>query len=85
MCKFSGLAAFPYDNLKCAIEFGGWGLSGGHQGLVLKGDGYALTSPEVSFSSQETSYQEYSIIDVSCSLRNVFTDGKPHEPWPVVK
>lgn len=28
MCRFSGLVAFPYDNLTCGIEFGGWGWSG---------------------------------------------------------
>ena len=31
MCKFSGLSNFPFDTLRCQIEFGGWLMSGGHQ------------------------------------------------------
>ena len=40
MCKFSGLVAFPFDKLTCQLEFGGWLLSGGHQGIQFLGDGF---------------------------------------------
>ena len=47
MCKFSGLVAFPFDKLSCAVEFGGWGLSGAQQGIDLLDGGYALSTQEV--------------------------------------
>ena len=58
MCKFSGLVAFPFDRLKCSIEFGGWILSGGYQGLELSGDGYVFSEQE---STSGSSYQQYTI------------------------
>jgi len=82
MCKFSGLAAFPYDVLKCGIEFGGWGLSGGYQGLELMEGGYSFSSQEATAGS---SYQEYSIAAVECSVDNFFYEESPNEPWPVIK
>ena len=84
MCKFSGLAAFPYDVLKCGIEFGGWGLSGGYQGLELLDGGYSFSSQEATAGA---SYQEYSIESVECSVDNFFYGGSDgaNEPWPVIK
>ena len=29
--RFTGLVAFPFDRLKCAMEWGGWSLSDGLQ------------------------------------------------------
>ena len=58
LCKFSGLVAFPFDTLSCALEFGGWGLSGGHQGILLDGAGYEFSKQEATSGS---SYQEYQI------------------------
>ena len=46
MCKFSGLVAFPFDQLKCSMEFGGWGFSGGQQGIELYNGGYQFSSQE---------------------------------------
>lgn len=34
LCRFSGLANFPYGNLKCMIEVGGWSVGAQHMGLV---------------------------------------------------
>ena len=63
MCKYSGLVAFPFDKLLCAIEFGGWAWSGGHQGLLLReGVGYEFSQQEVALGS---SYQEYTIAGVT--------------------
>ena len=89
MCKFSGLAAFPYDVLTCGIEFGGWGFSGSYQGLELMDGGYSFSSQEATAGA---SYQEYSIAAVECSVDNFFynisneevVDGA-NEPWPVIK
>jgi hypothetical protein len=60
---------FPYDKLKCAFEFGGWGNSGGTQGVVFKmkqdpetgelvQDAYDI---QVKEATQGASYQEYKI------------------------
>jgi len=84
MCKFSGLVAFPQDKLKCAMEIGGWALSGGYQGLQLEPG----ATPGYEFSQQEStsgsSYQEYSIHSVAVRRTNYQYDCCPSEPWPVV-
>ena len=36
LCKFSGLVAFPFDDLNCTFRVGGWVLSDYHQGIVFK-------------------------------------------------
>eukprot|EP00966_Prymnesium_polylepis_P117613 2719203-Prymnesium_polylepis.1 len=35
LCAFSGLVAFPYDELRCVLEIGGWALSGFEQGIIF--------------------------------------------------
>lgn len=64
LCKFSGLVAFPFDQLRCQLEFGGWLLSGAHQGIQLDGEGYQFSLQE---ASSGTSYQEYTIKAVNVS------------------
>ncbi len=83
MCKFSGLVAFPFDQLKCDIEIGGWTLSGAYQGVQLYGEtpGYELKAQETSSGS---SYQEYTIRDVSCVLRLYSYPDYPSESWPII-
>jgi len=84
MCKFSGLVAFPYDQLKCSMEWGGWLISGGYQGIELTGE-----TPGYSFSKQEetagSSYQEYSIQKIDVNTKLSFYECCPSEPWKVVK
>jgi len=81
MCKFSGLTAFPFDNLKCAFEFGGWAFSGEQQGILLKGSGYDFSAQE---ATQGSTYQEYTISEVSVDRINYEYPCCPSEPWPVV-
>ena len=81
MCKFSGLAAFPYDSLKCGVEFGGWAYSGAYQGLELNGGGFSFSQESTSGSS----YQEYSIAAIEASLHDNFYECCPNEPWPIIK
>jgi len=82
MCKFSGLVAFPFDRLKCSIEMGGWGWSGGYQGITLKdGKGYDFSNQEVTSGS---SYQEYDIAEVNAKLVLYTYPAYPSEPWPIV-
>ena len=63
MCKFSGLVAFPYDNLQCALEVGGWSWSGSHQGIE------PFEAGASTFSNQEAtagaSYTEYTIKEIT--------------------
>ena len=48
-CQFSGLVRFPYDNLVCGIEIGGWSWSGGYQGISLRGGtGYSFSTQELT-------------------------------------
>ena len=81
MCKFSGLAAFPYDRLKCGVEFGGWGYSGAYQGLELFDGGYSFSSQE---STSGSSYQEYSIEAIEVSTHDNVYECCPNEPWPII-
>ena len=81
MCKFSGLVAFPYDVMSCAIEIGGWGMSGGFQGVSLMGSGYAFSNQEETAGS---SYQEYTIDSINVKLATYFYDCCPSQPWPNV-
>ena len=81
MCKFSGLVAFPFDMLKCKVEFGGWILSGGHQGVSLLGSGFEFSPQEATSGS---SYQEYSIMNVSVQRVNYQYACCPNEPWPAI-
>ena len=76
-----GLVAFPFDDLKCNMEFGGWGYSGGHQGIQLHNGGYALSKQEATSGA---SYQEYDIDSVSVELKVYTYDCCPSEPWDVV-
>merc|ERR550514_2502363 len=83
MCKFSGLVAFPFDSLKCSVDFGGWGISGDQQGLKLMGEGFTLIDHQEAVAG--SSYQEYTIERVDCWLKNhTYGDSSPGEVWPVV-
>jgi hypothetical protein len=81
MCKFSGLVAFPFDTLKCSIEFGGWSLSGEKMGIQLYETGFQFDTQE---ATSGTSYQEYLIDDVKIERQNYEYDCCPSEPWPMV-
>ena len=81
MCKFSGLVAFPFDQMKCVLEMGGWTYSGGHQGVNLMGGGYSFSNQEATAGS---SYQENEIVNVTARLVTYEYPSAPSEPWPVV-
>eukprot|EP00438_Fugacium_kawagutii_P007260 Skav221919 [mRNA] locus=scaffold5163:65683:67398:- [translate_table: standard] len=82
LCKFSGLVAFPFDTLKCAMEWGGWSYSDGFQGISLEGDGYEFLDIEASAGS---SYQEYVIQSVSAEAKTTVYPSTQEEPWTLVK
>ena len=79
LCRFSGLAMFPYDLLSCPIELGGWIAGGETQGLRAHDDGCADFSEteEVSLSS----YQELGIAKVECSEHLYVYPCCPTDPY----
>ena len=48
ICQFSGLVNFPFDEVGCRAELGGWILSGEHQGIRLLDGGYSLNTQEAT-------------------------------------
>lgn len=82
LCKFSGLIAFPFDQLTCAIEMGGWILSGAQQGVQLSGEGYSFSNQELTAGA---SYQELSVRSVNATIVTMFYPCCPSAPWPVVR
>ena len=83
LCKFSGLVAFPFDRLTCAVDFGGWSLSGRYQGIELLNGGYELHDANDESSAGNT-YQEYAINNVTVTVSNKTYPCCPDEPWPLV-
>ena len=88
MCKFTGLVAFPFDQLACKMEVGGWILDGWNQGIDIfcTSDG---TQCGYEFSKQEdtsgSSYQEYLIQEVEVTTDNYAYEASAGAPWPLVK
>ena len=80
--RFSGLVAFPFDSLKCAMEWGGWILSDGFQGVELTESGFTSAHSE---DTAGMSYQEYSIDQVTVSLKTTYYDVSPEHPWTILK
>ena len=76
---------FPFDELSCPIEMGGWATSGTTQGLMEDSVSgcvdSSLNSEEVSMSS----YTEYLIEHVACELEVLEYASFPGERWPVMR
>jgi len=83
LCKYSGLVAFPFDTLRCDMEFAGWSWSGYHQGIFPRDGKYASFSDAEATSG--SSYQEFDLIRTEESDSVLEYDCCPGEPWPVVR
>jgi len=81
MCKFSGLVAFPFDKLKCVMEWGGWAYGDAFQAITLMGTGVEFASESTSGSS----YQEYAIDDVKVETHTTIYPLVPDSPWTLAK
>jgi hypothetical protein len=81
LCKYTGLVAFPFDQMSCMFEMGGWKWSGAQQDIVLDNGGVSLATQELS--SGPGVYEEYRIENVSCRLVNYEYSGIEAEPWPI--
>lgn len=72
LCRFSGLVAFPFDSVTCPVEFGGWALSGGYQGISLHNEGWSYGQQEVTSGG---SYQEHTIDNVTVKHQLLFYES----------
>ena len=92
MCKFGGLIAFPYDELTCKMDLGGWIQSAYHQGLKpracpegadprLCGDGWIISRAE---ETSGESYQENGIASVNMTQKNMYYPCCPDEAYPIL-
>ena len=89
LCRFSGLVAYPFDELSCPLEVGGWIAGGGTQGLRSwpsedqGGEGCA-SLPSNEETAMQT-YSELSISSVSCYQDEYNYACCPNDPYPVIR
>ena len=93
LCKFSGLVGFPFDQLQCSFELGGWMLSGWQQGVHLReaapnystsqtGPGWLLESEQATAGQ---AYTQHMIEAVQASISNYYYPWSPDEPYSVAR
>lgn len=90
LCKFRGLKYFPFDNLQCDLEFGAWALDGRIQDIVARAADGGVTwvdSPDsdaIAGLTAGSSFQDYTIQDITTHRAVVKYDCCPHSPWPTL-
>ena len=58
LCRFSRLVSFPFDQLHCPLDFGGWNLDFNYQSLIkLTPEGCHLTANEADNDAMRSTYQ----------------------------
>ena len=55
-CKFKGLESYPFDTLKCTLEFGSWVHSGLYLRPTVMDGGYAIGGSETAGEAFFTIY-----------------------------
>lgn len=83
-CKFSGILNFPFDNLKCKVEIGGWMLSGAHQGLSSVSATLDGTVGDNGESTSKPSYADYNLTHASAHIDVYEYPTDPQNPYPVM-
>ena len=83
LCRFSGLVMFPFDELSCPIDLGGWIAGAGTQGIISNENGCAAIdgSEEVS----RTTYSDLELLKVDCEVITYTYACCPNDPYPVIK
>eukprot|EP01043_Picozoa_sp_COSAG02_P022043 COSAG02_NODE_1133_length_14390_cov_3.493178_14_plen_283_part_00 len=79
LCSWDGLVNWPFGELTCELEFGGWDRS------AFTVD-YQVMNPAVEFGGGDTSsdrFSEYKIVDHSVSRKEFYYSCCPDEPWYV--
>ena len=86
LCAFSGLNNFPYDTLRCPIDFGGWLVAPAQQGIALMDGGVEIASREGDPTERSTitTYSEWQLLDATASIAFYSYPSSPNVPWPVV-
>ena len=81
VCTFEGLEEFPFDTLRCTMEFGSWAYSGKYLRPTLYNDGYTKGGSETAGES----YPEFTLSDISVE-QNIYPPfpGSPSEDWPTL-
>ena len=83
LCRFSGLMAFPYGQLMCPIEVGGWALGGTYQGLQPMSSGCAQINDQELVS--QSSYIDYALDRVTCNLTSYTYGDYGDTVWPAIR
>ena len=83
-CKFSGIVNFPFDDLKCKVEIGGWMLSGAYQGLSSVSATLDGTGDGAGESTSKPSYADYNLTSVRAHINEYEYPADPQNPYPVM-
>ena len=83
ICNWDGLQNWPFGELICDMEFGGWD----RRGFTVD---YVSMPKAVEFGGGDTAsagdrFSEYRIKDWSVSRKLFFYSCCPEEPWPLIK
>jgi len=80
-CKFEGLENFPFDTLKCSMEFGSWVHSGLYIRPVMRGPGFHIGGSDTAGQS----FAQFSLekVEVEEKIYPPFPIA-PDEDWPVI-
>jgi hypothetical protein len=84
LCRFSGLANFPFDTLSCPIDVGGWIAGGGEQGVAPPLDGQCATL-EFNEEVSRSSYADIEIDRVTCTRHKYQYPCCPNDPYPIIR
>ena len=80
-CKFRGLGGFPFDNLRCTMEFGSWARNGMYIRPTLLDEGYSI-------GGSETAGQSFAEFSLQTVIPSVYVYPPfPNDPlgdWPVL-
>ena len=82
VCKFDGLNNFPFDTLKCTMEFGSWAYSGKYLRPTKYGDdGYSIGGSDTAGEA----FAEFSLANVEVEEK-IYPPypAAPSEDWPVL-
>ena len=81
LCRYSGVVNFPGEELSCAIELGGWALSGAYQGL--RNVSVSLSGLQAERTAAP-SYAAFNLTGADAHITSYTYPSSPMEPYPVM-
>lgn len=86
LCKFEGVLMFPYDTLTCQLEFAAFLLDGRVQDIAGGGASWVDDPDSTSISglTAGSSFQDYSIQEISSQRWVAFYSCCPNSPYPEI-